>query len=199
MDHADYIKLNAQLNAYRKEAVVRSAEWINERVQGITVDNTFSDPNAYNVGLAETIGVDRGVFRVWLTHNTDESNTSTICLPATLLDGIELAPEVKGPAAEPETRFQASALTGLLRAAGFEVLVQQTGGHTATIYATRGGITVIGGPGKYNWSNPDGSHFDTDDFYVGVEDNEDGGKRVHPGASMVAIAAIFGSEAGAAA
>lgn len=198
VDHADYTKLNRQLAAYRQEVVKRAAVWINEQVEGITIDNTLTDLNAYCLPIPRTISVDRGVFRVRLTSNSSAGKIETIYLPASLLDGIEMPSDQKSPSAEQETRFPASALTGLLNEAGFGVLVQQTGGNTATIYATRGGITMIGGPGEYNWVSPAESVFDSGDFYVGVVDNEDGGKRVYPGASMAAIALVFSSEADAA-
>ena len=98
---------------------------------------------------------------------------------------------------ERDTEFKARELTDKLRKAGFDVLVQQTGGGTATIYAARGGVTVVGGPGGYNWSSPEDSLFDTGEFYVGIEDDEDGGKSVADGASMEAVAALFAAEAGA--
>lgn len=197
MDHADYIKLNAQLSAYRQMAMKRAADWINEHVEGITVDNTLTDPGAYCLPIPRGISVDRGVFSVRLTSNSSAGKTKTVNLPATLLDGIELPSQEEVPPAGQGTEFKAHDLTGRLRAAGFQVLVQQTGGGTATIYAKRGGITVLGGPGAFDWSNPEDSSFDSSDFYVGIEDSEDGGKAVEAGASMGAVAALFTAAAGA--
>lgn len=209
MDHADYVKLNAQLNAqlsaYRQKAMKRAAEWINEHVEGVTVDNTLTDLGAYCIPIPREISVEGGVFRVRLTSNSSVRSTSNssvykvkiVDLPASLLDGIDLAPQDAEPAAEQDTEFEARELTDKLRQAGFDVLVQQTGGGTATIYATRGGVTVVGGPGRYNWTSPEDSLFDTGEFYVGIEDDEDGGKSVADGASMEAVAALFAAEAGA--
>lgn len=209
MDHADYVKLNAQLNAqlsaYHQKAMKRAADWINEHVEGVTVDNTLTDPDAYCLPIPREISVEGGVFRVRLTSNSSVRSTSNssvynvkiVDLPASLLDGIDLAPQEAEPAAEQETEFKARELTDKLRPAGFDVLVQQTGGGTATIYATRGGLTVVGGPGAFNWSDPEESVFDSSDFYVGTEDSEDGGKAVEAGASMEAVAALFTAAAGA--
>lgn len=199
MNRADHAEPSSQPSPYRlQEVVKRAAAWINEQVEGVTVDNTLTDLNAYCLPIPRTVTVDRGAFRLQLVHNRNLHETKVIDLPASLLDGTELVAEDKDTAAEHDTEFQARNLTDKLREAGFDVVVQQTGGGTATIYATRGGVTVLGGPGQFNWNSPEDSLFDTGEFYVGLEDDEDGGKSVEDGASMEAVTALFTAAAGAA-
>ena len=198
MNRADHSEPSSQPSPYRlQEVVKRAAAWINEQVEGVTVDNTLTDLNAYCLPIPRTVTVDRGAFRLRLVHNRNVHETKVIDLPASLLDGTELVAEDKDTAAEQDTEFHARELTDKLRPAGFDVLVQQTGGGTATIYATRGGLTVVGGPGAFNWSDPEESVFDSSDFYVGIEDSEDGGRAVEAGASMEAVTALFTAAAGA--
>lgn len=89
MDHTEYLELDNRINAYRKGVTNRAAGWINENVDGVTIDNSFEDPNAYNTGLAVTIGVEAGEFLVWLTRNSDDGDNRRVGVPATLLDGVE--------------------------------------------------------------------------------------------------------------
>lgn len=77
------------------------------------------------------------------------------------------------------TEFYAGDLVDALKEAGFAgTYVLQTGGGTATIYASRlkegetdGEIdeVVLGGPGSYHWNDPRKSVFTTDDFHIGED------------------------------
>lgn len=70
-----------------------------------------------------------------------------------------------------------------LRAAGFDAEVHQTGGGTATIHAVKDGLTVLGGPGSYDWAERRNSLFHTGDFWVGPDDDGE-----DPDASTAAVA-----------
>lgn len=87
--------------------------------------------------------------------------------------------------------IQAGDLADALNEAGWNAVIQQTGGGTATIYASRNGVTVLAGPGSFNWKDPRGSEFYTGDLYVGQEEDEDGGIAAVEGSTPQAVAALF--------
>ncbi|MGK3708745.1 hypothetical protein [Arthrobacter sp. IK3] len=82
----------------------------------------------------------------------------------------------------------ADELTGALAAKGIDAFVHQTGGNTATIYATLPRNIIIVGPGVFNYENPGASVFTSQDLYVGTLAEEDPGIAVTPGATAEKIA-----------
>ncbi|MBC9705980.1 MAG: hypothetical protein H9W81_13610 [Enterococcus sp.] len=78
-----------------------------------------------------------------------------------------------------KTEFYGGELVEALVEAGFKnTYVIQTGGGTATIYASRQedgekpneiDEVILGGPGAYNWQEPRKSVFSTDEFYIGED------------------------------
>ncbi|MCC3299421.1 hypothetical protein [Arthrobacter caoxuetaonis] len=85
MDYDDYNRLYERIEAYRAAVHRQASEWIRQNAPEFPVDNTVSDPEAYNIDLGERIGAKDGHFRVWLIHNSVEAKTRRISVPAELL------------------------------------------------------------------------------------------------------------------
>ena len=103
------------------------------------------------------------------------------------------------------TKFSMDAVVASLRAAGHKAYVQQTGGGCATIYAGENYLDAAGhpryqilaGPGRYSWDSTKDSIADTDDFYLGPDDDGDSGDiddvrqlGVHPPWTIEAMIAV---------
>lgn len=101
------------------------------------------------------------------------------------------------------TEFYAKELAPELLKRGFNVVIEQTGGGTATFYVSKGETDeyILGGPGSYDWENFENSTFTTDEFCVGEElfrrdgltekDDEPEGVYVNPSDSFSQIADLF--------
>lgn len=106
--------------------------------------------------------------------------------------------------------FYGGDLVEALKEAGFNnAYVMQTGGGTATIYASHSEDSetddvdemILGGPGAYHWNDPNKSVFTTDEFYIGEEqyytnsDTEKGwdpySRSVTAGAAIADMVALF--------
>ena len=69
--------------------------------------------------------------------------------------------------------IKAGAVVEILRRKGFDAVVEQTGGSTATIRAVKDGQVLLGGPGLFDWAEPMDSVLYTGDLWVGVMDDPD--------------------------
>lgn len=78
-----------------------------------------------------------------------------------------------------------------LRAAGFDAEVEQTGGNTATVRASKDGITLLGGPGYFDCAEPRDSIIHTGDFWVGPEFDDESAAAVNAGDTAEQITALF--------
>lgn len=87
MNYAEYVRADEAIAAYLQGVRDRAAAWISLNT-GFTVDNTLGDLDAYSVVLPVSVRVSegQGTFRVFLTHNADESRTEAVAVPASLLD-----------------------------------------------------------------------------------------------------------------
>ncbi|MCC3292886.1 hypothetical protein [Arthrobacter sp. zg-Y1110] len=91
MDHDEYARMYDRIAAYRQAVIRRATAWVTENLTAFKVDNSFTDMDAFNVGLSEKITVEGGHFLVWLTHNTSGTAEHRVRVPAELLDVPELA------------------------------------------------------------------------------------------------------------
>lgn len=87
MKYAEYVRADEAIAAYRVGVRTRAAAWLSLNT-GFTIDNTMGDPDAYSVVLPVSVRVSegQGTFRVFLTHNSDDSRTQAMAVPVSLLD-----------------------------------------------------------------------------------------------------------------
>lgn len=86
--------------------------------------------------------------------------------------------------------IKAGAVVEILRKKGFDAVVEQTGGSTATIRAVKDGQVLLGGPGSFDWAEPMDSVLYTGDLWVGLMDDDDA-DQAEPGATAEQVAEMF--------
>lgn len=86
--------------------------------------------------------------------------------------------------------IKAGDVVEILRKKGFDAVVEQTGGSTATIRAIKDGQVLLGGPGLFDWAEPMDSVLNTGDLWVGLMDDDDS-DQAESGATAEQVADMF--------